>query len=182
MERREGFGERWRDVRVDSDTDRGRELAGDSSGLQLSQAEATAGADTAVVLQGGAANDRAELVDGAGSDGSGLSNASIAASLLAAGLKRIEGQDSVADRRRLCSHDERGITWSKCTRTRRCQSLRKWLCWICWLCLMACQGGYKSAACCFLHLVPVYVMEHVLSCSRISFFDDESPSGDANSV
>lgn len=27
--------------------------------------------------------------------------------------------------RRRCSQGERGITWSKCTRTRRCQSLRK---------------------------------------------------------
>lgn len=105
--------------------------------LELSQAETTAGADAAVVLEGRAADNGAELVDGAGSDGSGLSSASVAASLLLAGLGLIFVRNTVADRRRLCSHEERGITWSKCTRTRRCQSLRKWLCGICWLCLMA---------------------------------------------
>jgi hypothetical protein len=105
--------------------------------LKLSQAETTAGADAAVVLEGRAADNGAELVDGAGSDGGSLSSASVAASLLLACLGLNFVRNSVADHRRLCSHDERGITWSKCTRTRRCQSLRKWLWGICWLCLMA---------------------------------------------
>ena len=141
---------------VDRDTDGGCKLAGDASSLgtwsvtvrcksigqqdthlQLSKGETTASADAAVVLESGAADDRAELVDGAGSDGSGLSSASVAASLLLAGLGLGSCQEHVADHRRLHSQEERGITWSKCTRTRRCQSLRKWLWGICWLCLMA---------------------------------------------
>jgi len=54
--------------------------------LQLSKGETTAGADTAVVLESRATDNGAELVDGAGSDGGSLSSASVAASLLLAGL------------------------------------------------------------------------------------------------
>jgi hypothetical protein len=57
--------------------------------LELSQAETTAGADAAVVLEGRAADNGAELVDGAGSDGGSLSSASVAASLLLAGLVEV---------------------------------------------------------------------------------------------
>lgn len=54
--------------------------------LQLSQSEATAGTDTAVVLDGRASHDRSELVDGTGRDGGGLSLASNASRGLLAGL------------------------------------------------------------------------------------------------
>lgn len=163
---------------VDRDTDGGCELAGDASGLrycqtrltgseqdthlQLSQGETTAGTDTAVVLDGGAADNGAQLVDGARSDGGGLSSAGVATGLLLAGLiQNIRVRNSVADHRRLCSHEERGITWSKCTRTRRCQSLRKWLCGICWLCLMAWS----------------FVSDHVPQLFSLSLVDDGVESG-----
>jgi hypothetical protein len=81
---------------VDGDTDGGGIEAGDTGGLfsrivnqrillfvtspafsgpsylELSKGEATAGADTTVVLDGRASNNRPQLVDGAGSDGSSL--------------------------------------------------------------------------------------------------------------
>ena len=44
----------------------------DSSYLQLSESEATAGAHTAVVLDGRASDNGLELVDGAGGDGGSL--------------------------------------------------------------------------------------------------------------
>lgn len=59
---------------------------GRSMYLQLSQSEATAGTDTAVVLDGRASHDRSELVDGTGRDGGGLSLASNASRGLLAGL------------------------------------------------------------------------------------------------
>ena len=59
---------------------------GAKSNLQLGQGEAAAGAHAAVVLDCRAANDGAELVDGARGDGGGLGDAGGAATVLAAGL------------------------------------------------------------------------------------------------
>lgn len=71
---------------VDGDTDGARKLAGDVGLLQLSEGETTASTNTAVVLDGGAANDGAELVDGLGSDTGGLLLARVATAGLLAGL------------------------------------------------------------------------------------------------
>lgn len=54
--------------------------------LQLSQCETTAGTNAAVVLDGSASHDRSELVDGAGSQGSGLGLAGVPSRDLLAGL------------------------------------------------------------------------------------------------
>lgn len=88
---------------VDRDANGGSELAGNASSLgcvrdlamtvsskipylQLSKGEATASTHAAVVLDGRAADDGPQLVDGAGSDLSSLGLASIATALLLAGL------------------------------------------------------------------------------------------------
>lgn len=135
---------------VDRDTNGRRQLAGNASGLgyrvslhstdyrlptscsylQLRDREATTGAHTTVVLDGGAAHDRPELVDGTRGELGGLFGARIPARLLLAGLFGIHVRTmffSLHCRRQRSQHGgcERGITWSKCTRTRRCQSLRK---------------------------------------------------------
>jgi hypothetical protein len=60
-----------------------------STHLQLSQSEATTGAGAAVVLDGGASDNGAELVDGARGDSSGLSLTSVPARDLLAGLYSI---------------------------------------------------------------------------------------------
>jgi len=57
-----------------------------SAHLELGEREATASADAAVVLDGRAADDGAELVDGARGDGGGLGLTSLATAKLAAGL------------------------------------------------------------------------------------------------
>lgn len=54
--------------------------------LELSESEATAGADATVVLKGRASDDRPQLVDGAGSDGGSLCAACQPAGDLLAGL------------------------------------------------------------------------------------------------
>ena len=56
--------------------------------LQLSQGETTAGTDTAVVLDGGASHNGTQLVDGTGSDGSGLSETVFTSAVLTTGLYR----------------------------------------------------------------------------------------------
>jgi hypothetical protein len=71
---------------VDGDTDGARKLAGDVGLLQLSEGETTASTNTAIVLDGGAANDGAELVDGLRSDTGGLLLARVATAGLLAGL------------------------------------------------------------------------------------------------
>lgn len=71
---------------VDRDTDGARKLAGDVGLLQLGEGETTASTNTAVVLDGGAANDGAELVDGLRSDTGGLLLARVATAGLLAGL------------------------------------------------------------------------------------------------
>lgn len=55
--------------------------------LQFQQGESSAGADTAVILDGGTSDDGAEFVDGAGGDGGGFGEAGLSASLFAAGLE-----------------------------------------------------------------------------------------------
>lgn len=59
------------------------------SNLELLKGETPASADLAVVLDGRAADDRAEKVDRAGGDGSGLGDASLAAAELTAGLVEV---------------------------------------------------------------------------------------------
>lgn len=71
---------------VDGDTDGASELAGDVGLLELGKGETTASTNTAVVLDGGAADDRAELVDGLGSDTGGLLLAGVTTAGLLAGL------------------------------------------------------------------------------------------------
>jgi len=98
--------------------------------LELGQAESSSSADFAVVLEAGATDDGPQFVDGARSNARSLLLTGIAARLLLAGLEIFEpmSESDVHDRRRrLYPHlaSEVGITWSKCTRTRRCQSLRK---------------------------------------------------------
>lgn len=79
--------------------------------LELSQAEATASTNTAVVLDGGAADDGSQFVGWARGNGSSLCLAGISAGLLATGLDGNDDQDLVSDCRRHCSHvTERGIT------------------------------------------------------------------------
>jgi hypothetical protein len=51
-------------------------MEGSDSYLQLSKGETTASADAAVVLDGRASHDGAELVDGTGCEGGGLGLAS----------------------------------------------------------------------------------------------------------
>ena len=82
--------------------------------LQLSKRETTAGADTAVVLDGRAADDGPELVDGPGGYLRGLGNASIASGLLLARLSYCQKSEH---RRHYSQRRERGITWSKWQRT-----------------------------------------------------------------
>jgi hypothetical protein len=134
---------RLRVRRIASPNDRG------SIYLQLGEGETTAGTDTAVVLDGRAPDNGTQLVDGARSNGSGLGDTGLTTAVLAAGLK-IRGKkrmlvDQVLSskkfshsmpvgRREIVRREKeknfrgKGIgsrTWSKCTRTRRCQSLRK---------------------------------------------------------
>lgn len=54
--------------------------------LQLSQGETTASTNTAVVLDGGAAHNGTQLVDGTGSDGSGLGDTVLTSAVLTTGL------------------------------------------------------------------------------------------------
>lgn len=71
---------------VDRDTDSGSQQAGDTSSLELGQGEATASTDLAVVLDGRATDNRAQQVNGAGSDGGGLGLARDTTAVLLAGL------------------------------------------------------------------------------------------------
>lgn len=71
---------------VDGDTDGARKLAGDVGLLELGEGETTAGTNAAVVLDGRAADDGAELVDGLGGDTGGLLLARVATAGLLAGL------------------------------------------------------------------------------------------------
>lgn len=71
---------------VDGDTDGARKLAGDVGLLQLGEGETTASTNATVVLDGGAADDGAELVDGLRSDTGGLLLARVATAGLLAGL------------------------------------------------------------------------------------------------
>jgi hypothetical protein len=82
--------------------------------LQLNERETTAGTDTAVVLDGRAADDGPKLVDGPGGYLRSLGNTSIASGLL---LARLLHCQKSAHRRHYSQRRERGITWSKCTRT-----------------------------------------------------------------
>jgi hypothetical protein len=111
-------------ARVDRDTDGTGELAGDTGScdaldafcavgkightLQLNERETTAGTDTAVVLDGRAAD------DGPGGYLRSLGNTSIASGGL---LARLLHCQISAHRRHYSQRRERGITWSKCTRT-----------------------------------------------------------------
>lgn len=71
---------------VDGDTDGAGKLAGDVGLLKLGEGETTASTNTAVVLDAGAADDGAELVDGLGSDTGGLLLAGVTTAGLLAGL------------------------------------------------------------------------------------------------
>lgn len=71
---------------VDGDTDGARKLAGDVGLLELGEGETTAGTNATVVLDGRAADDGAELVDGLRSDTGGLLLARVATAGLLAGL------------------------------------------------------------------------------------------------
>lgn len=62
-----------------------------SSYLELSQSEATTGADAAVVLDGRASDNRSELVDRARGQSGGLGLTSSASSRLLTGLDCIQG-------------------------------------------------------------------------------------------
>lgn len=64
----------------------GRKRYKETTHLQLSQGEATTGTDLAVVLDGRAADNRAQAVDGPRGDGGGLGLAGDAAAVLLAGL------------------------------------------------------------------------------------------------
>ena len=61
-------------------------LASGSKYLQLGEGEASSGANTAVVFDGGAADDGSEFVDGTGGHGCGFGDAGIAAAELATWL------------------------------------------------------------------------------------------------
>lgn len=54
--------------------------------LQLGEGETTTGTNTAVVLDGGAANDGTQLVDGAGGNSGRLSDTGLTTTVLPAGL------------------------------------------------------------------------------------------------
>lgn len=71
---------------VDGDTDGARKLAGDVGLLELGEGETTAGTNATVVLDGRAADDGTELVDGLGGDTGGLLLARVATAGLLAGL------------------------------------------------------------------------------------------------
>ena len=71
---------------VDGDTDGARKLAGDVGLLKLGEGETTAGTNATVVLDGRAADDGTELVDGLGGDTGGLLLARVATAGLLAGL------------------------------------------------------------------------------------------------
>jgi hypothetical protein len=89
-------------ARVNGDTDRGRELAGDTSFLcdcqslrfllltfpylQLGKSETTSGTNSAVVFESWASDDGSQFIDGSGGNSCGLRKTSIATSQLAAGL------------------------------------------------------------------------------------------------
>lgn len=96
--------------------------------LQLSERETTASAHTTIVFDRRTANDGPQSVGRPGCHLGSLFLAGIAARLLLARLYRDRCQDIglFMHYRRHCSQgNERGFTWSKCTRTRRCQSFRK---------------------------------------------------------
>lgn len=115
--------------------------------LQLSEGETTASTNTAVVLDGRAPDNGTQLVDGARSNGGGLGDTGLTTAVLAAGLfvekkahvsrpspveQKFSHSKPVGRRRFVRQENERDFrgwnqsrTWSKCTRTRRCQSLRK---------------------------------------------------------
>jgi hypothetical protein len=80
---------------VDRDTDGARKLAGDVGLLQLGEGETTASTNATVVLDGGAADDRAELVDGLRSDTGGLLLARVATAGLLAGLELLCQDDAI---------------------------------------------------------------------------------------
>lgn len=65
-----------------------RGICRDYAYLQLGQGEPPAGADTTVVFDGRATDDRSQLVDRTRRDGRGLGDARIATAKLAAGLGR----------------------------------------------------------------------------------------------
>lgn len=114
--------------------------------LQLSTGETTTTPDTTVVLDGRASHNGTQLVNRTGSDGSGLSETGITSAVLATGLfgkkKKLVHRRfcvSLQNESRIMSFDpyntfvylskrigkSRYRTWSKWTRTRCCQSLRK---------------------------------------------------------
>lgn len=59
------------------------------SNLKLLDGESTTSTNATVVLDGGAANDGAEEIDGAGSDSGGLGDAGLSAAKLATGLVEV---------------------------------------------------------------------------------------------
>jgi len=73
-------------ARVDRDSDGGGQLACDTSFLELSERETTSSAYTAIVLDGGASNDRTELVNGTRCDESSLLDTVFSATVLATRL------------------------------------------------------------------------------------------------
>lgn len=102
--------------------------------LQLLEGEAAALTEAAVVLDGRASHDGAELIDGAGGDGGGLGPAGFPAPGLRAGLHTTVRQKNTIPKSRfnsnpICSQgyssSRRFRTWSKWVRTRRCQSFRR---------------------------------------------------------
>jgi len=74
---------------IDGDTDSQSELAGDLGLLELLEGESTASTNATVVLDGGAADNGAEEVDGAGSDSSGLRDTGLSAAKLTTGLVEV---------------------------------------------------------------------------------------------
>jgi hypothetical protein len=71
---------------VDNDTNTTSRLAADTSFLQLSQSETTALPDLAVVANSLSTNSRAEELEGAHTEGSGLNLAGLTTAELASGL------------------------------------------------------------------------------------------------
>lgn len=71
---------------IDADTDRASQLAGNTGSLQLFQSETTSSLDLHVVLDGRAADDRAQQLSRARTSSGSLGSAGNTASLLLAGL------------------------------------------------------------------------------------------------
>lgn len=114
---------------VDGNADGGSQLLGDAGLLQLGGGEAATGTHAAVVLVGRAVDDGTQLVGRTGGDRGGLCLTGLTTAVLATGLLN-QSQFFQFNSHYLLQHRSTKMqcrirTWSKYTRTRVCQSLRK---------------------------------------------------------